>query len=539
MSGPLGEVFLAATILAGLALCALGLYCYRRWDEPGTAPFAAVTVLFGLGAVTGALVAFTQPGGVSETTVWSDIALFSWAFAMIPWAVFALQYTGRYTTFRWRTVVALAAPVLGIFSLLALRVFTGVETNVVTQILGTLALLYTFALVAVGCYLLLRTTAEYGHLSFVQGVSLTLAGIGPLVFVNSISTLAGQTPDVTVYGVYALAFAVPTVAFSLAVFRYRMFESTPAAGALGERAIPRETDDLVFVVDREDRVIKLNETAVETLDITRTDPLGEPFESLTGRSVAELRRLETVELDTAVGQRRFDPQVTAFTDQHDRRLGSLLSLRDVTDRELRKQRLEVLNRVLRHNLRNRVDVIKSNAEAVAAETDSDYAGAITDSADGLATLSSKARETDQLVSRPMRPSRVDLPTVLRDIVDTVGDDSVRLDAPDAASLVTDREALCRALRNAIENAVEYADSSVRVSVQATPDGYAITVADDGPGIPASELASLDAETETPLQHGTGLGLWQLKWGVTKLNGDLSFDTSEGTTVRVTVPDQSE
>jgi sensor histidine kinase regulating citrate/malate metabolism len=78
---------------------------------------------------------------------------------------------------------------------------------------------------------------------------------------------------------------------------------------------------------------------------------------------------------------------------------------------------------------------------------------------------------------------------------------------------------------------------VTVLVEPTDDGYAVVVADDGPGIPESELASLDAETETSLQHGTGLGLWQLKWGVTKLHGDLDFDTADGTTVRITVPDR--
>jgi signal transduction histidine kinase len=107
--------------------------------------------------------------------------------------------------------------------------------------------------------------------------------------------------------------------------------------------------------------------------------------------------------------------------------------------------------------------------------------------------------------------------------------------PDTSPLVTDWDALRKAFRSAVENAVEHADGSVTVAVDETPDGYAIVVTDDGPGIPDSELASLDAETETPLQHGTGLGLWQLEWGITKIGGELSFDTDDGTTVRMVVP----
>ncbi|WP_257300386.1 hypothetical protein [Haloarchaeobius sp. FL176] len=34
-------------------------------------------------------------------------------------------------------------------------------------------------------------------------------------------------------------------------------------------------------------------------------------------------------------------------------------------------------------------------------------------------------------------------------------------------------------------------------------------------------------------------LCQLKWGVTKLNGSLPFDTAHGATVRITVPNPAE
>lgn len=538
MTVTLGDGLFGVAILAGVVLCWLGLYCYRRWNEPGVGAFAAVAVLLGLGGISGGVVGLTQGVDISETAIplWANIALTGWVLAMVPWILFALQYTGRYTKFQLRTVAVLSAPVVGIVLLLVLQSVR--EPAVITQILGTLALLYVFALVAVGSYVLLRTTYQYGHLSLSQGICLTLAGVGPLIVVNSLGSLTGEVAEAAVIGVYAFAFVTPATTLLLAVFNYDMFESTPAAGALGERAIPRETDDLVFVIDQDDRVIKINETATETLGVSATDPLGDSFASLVRWSVEELQEMETVELETAVGTRKFDPQVSTFTDQHGRQLGSLVSLRDVTQRELRKQRLEVLNRVLRHNLRNRVDVIKSNAEAVAAETDGEHANAIRESADGLATLSSKARSIDKLVSRPGRKSETDLSAVVQELVETSGDRRITVDSPETAPLVTDWEALRSALVSAIENAVEHAEESISVTVDEVGDGYEIVVADDGHGIPESELASLDAESETPLQHGTGLGLWQLKWSVTKLNGELSFDTTDGTTVRITVPDQS-
>lgn len=55
---------------------------------------------------------------------------------------------------------------------------------------------------------------------------------------------------------------------------------------------------------------------------------------------------------------------------------------------------------------------------------------------------------------------------------------------------------------------------------------------------AEGLVPIEAETETCLQHGRGLGLWQLRWCVDNLNGKLSFGTGAGTTVRIRVPDRS-
>ncbi|MFT4947784.1 MAG: sensor histidine kinase regulating citrate/malate metabolism, partial [Natronomonas sp.] len=81
----------------------------------------------------------------------------------------------------------------------------------------------------------------------------------------------------------------------------------------------------------------------------------------------------------------------------------------------------------------------------------------------------------------------------------------------------------------------HADRRVEITVTKYATGYRITVFDDGPGIPDSELAAIDAGSESPLQHGTGLGLWRIKWGIKKLNGTVSFKNDSGTTVQMTVP----
>jgi len=114
--------------------------------------------------------------------------------------------------------------------------------------------------------------------------------------------------------------------------------------------------------------------------------------------------------------------------------------------------------------------------------------------------------------------------------------TVRTELPETASLVTSAEALRTVLRSPLENAITYADSEVSVAVDAAADGYTVEIHDDGPGIPAGELSALRTDREPQLQHGRGLGLWQLKWGVAELGGEFSITTEDGTTVRIELPE---
>lgn len=533
----LAQGLFGATILSGLVLVGLALFVFRTWDEPGVGEFTAFVALLGVAATVGGVLGLVV-GTQSEVDAAAQWGLGSFAVLIVatgPWMLFALRYTGRFTSIRRRTVAAIALPPLVTAPLIWVS-STGAVSHIAFSVLTTVLVFYAFFLLMVGAYLLIRTTYEYGHLSLGQGSSLAVSASAPILIVNVTGALAGEVGTVAV-GIYTSAFVLATTAVVLALFNYDTFESTPAAGTVGERAIASETDDLLFVLNREGQLIKLNDTVRERLAATETAFVGKPVEAVLDAPVDALRERETVELETVAGRRQFDLQVSEFTDQHDRPLGFVVSLRDVTERELREQRLEVLNRVLRHNLRNRVEVIKSNAEELSTRTNSGYAETIIDSADGLAELGAKARAIDRFVSRSVRETERDLVAELDDIVAET-DCAVTLDTPESAPLVTDWGALTAALESAIENAVEYARDSVTVSVESTPDGYTVTVVDDGPGIPDSELAALDAGTETALQHGTGLGLWRLRWGVTKLNGDLSFDTDDGTTVRITVPDRS-
>lgn len=534
------DAFLVLGILAGIVLIAIGYRTYQMSERLGRRSFVALMLILGIGCVAAGLgwvipsPVLPNEGGPIE---WARVLFVIWSLSVVPWFVFATRYTGTQTQNQLQTLALAGIPVLVLVAD-ALLFLLDFESDVLS-ILSAFVFLYTLFLAATGTYLIVKKSYKYGHIRLGQGVSLSVVPLAPVVFWNLIGT--ASSGPLGPAGAYAGGVLFAALGASIALTRYETFESTPSIGTLGERALIRETGDLMIVVDDSDRVVTINETATEILGVTREATVGTSLQQCLGHDSAGLRDAETVTVQTTRGSRKYDPQVSLVRDHCHNGIGATLSLRDVTERGLREQRLAVLNRVLRHNIRNKVDVLKSHAETL--NVDDAEIDPVLEAADEITSLGDQARRIDQYISKSTDDTTVDLTEAVQSVIDMIREDDVAVDiaveTPPSATLTTEQSAVVGALRSALDNAVTYADSAVTVSIEPRPNGYGIYVIDDGAGIPDWEVESLNVGTESPLGHSTGLGLWELKWAVRALNGDLSFDTTDGTTVEIFVPDRSD
>lgn len=208
-----------------------------------------------------------------------------------------------------------------------------------------------------------------------------------------------------------------------------------------------------------------------------------------------------------------------------------------------REKLAVLNRITRHNLRNDTQVMMGYAEALADrapdEESRELAERLSAQASELATMNEKlgrfqsAVETDVERNSPL-PLLPLVDAVRSDLRSTYPDATIEVDVPEVS--VAAGENLRAAIREAVENGIVHGES---VTIAATEvDGTVeIRVSDEGPGIPQNELTPLQDDQEiTQLEHGTGLGLWILKTVVDAHEGELDFQTSDtGTTVCIGLP----
>jgi PAS domain S-box-containing protein len=225
-------------------------------------------------------------------------------------------------------------------------------------------------------------------------------------------------------------------------------------------------------------------------------------------------------------------------------VGIQLMVRDATKRREREGLISVINRVLRHNMRNKMGIITGYAEMLEERLsgeDAEKASQIKETADQLFDLTESAKQLDEYRDLSPALEPVDIAPMLEDTVSELQmqypEASVTVNAPDTVVADT-HERLKTALWEVLENAAKHGGDPPLIEVDVTDveTGVTIAVRDNGPGIPEIEQEVLESSVETPLVHGEGLGLWLIHWIVTSLDGELETTAGdEGTTVTIRLP----
>ncbi|MCC7491912.1 MAG: PAS domain-containing protein [Fimbriimonadaceae bacterium] len=378
---------------AGLAV-ALAVYALWRRETPGNWPFGALMLAVGwwsattgaewLAATAGAKIAWSQAAylGITTTPVWYLLFALEYCGLRRPasrtalaglWAVPALVLLGALTN-RFHGLVWTAFEPLGPLPGDPLRYCHGP--------LVWLHMAYSYVLVLLASYLLLRTAYRAPRIYRGQVALLLPAAIAPLV--GSVTYLCGESPlpglDLT-----PLGFTVTGVLLTIAVVRYNMLNLAPIA----HDALFEQMRDAVLVVDPAGRLVELNPAAAALLSLTT---------ACCGRPVSHLldQHAELLDLVTASGPRRavlateleragsYEVSVEDLQNRQGRPAGRLVVLRDVTgaqraqearlelERQVQETRrlegLVVLSAGLAHDYNNLLTAIWGNAEMGLLET---------------------------------------------------------------------------------------------------------------------------------------------------------------------------
>ena len=237
--------------------------------------------------------------------------------------------------------------------------------------------------------------------------------------------------------------------------------------------------------------------------------------------------------------------------------GALLVLHDTTRlRQLENTRREFVANVS-HELRTPLSLVKGSVETLKSGAKDDpracarFLDIIERHTDRLIFLIEDLLTLSQLeagqavINFHTVPLRTVVAEVLSDLEPKSETRKVSLvnAVPDSLFARADYDRLQQVLSNLIDNAIKYGRMGGKVTVSATlqaSSGWvAVTVADDGPGIPAEAAARVferfyRADTaRSREQGGTGLGLSIVKHIIQAHGGTVSLDSSPGNGARFT------
>ncbi|MFB6109785.1 MAG: PAS domain S-box protein [Halodesulfurarchaeum sp.] len=219
---------------------------------------------------------------------------------------------------------------------------------------------------------------------------------------------------------------------------------------------------------------------------------------------------------------------------------------DVTERKQQMTQLKVMDRLLRHNMRNDLNVIHGRAELLAERLSADHAEsveAIGESSGKLLELAEKGREITTILQDPPDRIEVDLERRVRAVASAVREDHPGADITIEANgetVATPCTEIDRAIRELIENAIVHNDQespSVAVELTGRDATVEVEVRDTGPTISPTERGLLLGEDPSPLQHGSGLGLWLINIIATRSGGSVSYaeNSPRGNRIQLRIP----
>jgi PAS domain S-box-containing protein len=547
---PLTLVMLG-TITIGMTAA---LLAWRERSEPGAT--ALVAMLAGQSWWSTFFVLELEATTFEARVLWSDVQWVGVVVIPVAWFLFAMAYTGR-DRYLQRRYVALLSVVPAVTVLLAA---TGgshdllyVETTLVKR--NGVAVLervrgpwfwiitaYTYVLGLLGSIPLLGLVRSDSLPFRGQSVALLVGTLAP--WASNVLFLAGAVPFAGVDPT-PIAFAVSGVAYLGALTRFRLLGTNPSPNRRARRLVFERMQEAAIVVDSHDYVVDMNESAVETLGVTPGEALGRPARSVVPRYdelPADGPATDHLTIRTENGDRPYDATVTRISDFRGRAIGRVITFHDIGEHIRQQQRLEVLNRVLRHNIRTETNLIAGYADLMGEPHDRN-AAIVKQHADNIAEMGEKARQISDIFERGRRQ------TDAVGLADLIGRsvDSVRRTHPEVTVVVGAvpddvrvSAVLDAALENAVENAAEHntnPDPHVRISVETVDDRVRVAVADDGPGISAYERSVLERGAESPLIHGSGLGLWMITWCAGIAGGEVTFAENRptGSVVTLDVP----
>jgi len=536
------------------------------WPRRRT-PMVAVFIHFlGLAALWSFAYAFELwAGSFDGSLFWKKAKYLGISFIPVLWLTFTLHYTGRERWTQRRYVLLLSlVPAVCLAALwtnqyhhlfypstaeATLGPFTGVATT--DGILFWLNSGYAYLLIVAGVIILLHSVLSAQRIYTRQAVVLSGGILMPLV--ANACYISGMCPFPFDYDLTPSMFVVAGIAVWWSIFRLRFLEVVPIA----RETLMENLNDAIMVLDSDNKIVDVNQVARDMIQQklfrsprrrvigTRAETLFPHRPDLVEQYGSARDAQGEIKLHIGGEQRWYDVTISPLHTSSGRYVGRVVSLRDISERKRAEDRitrlndsLRLINKIMRHDILNHIQVASSALELSREESDEELYDTALSHISQTVEVIKRMRELEQLIAAGGQLERYSVAEVAQEVLEPYDiDTSIEGDCTVMAD-----EALHSVIQNLVSNAVIHGSAdSVTITAEETKEECVVRVADTGSGIPDEIKKHVFEERYSHGSNaGTGLGLYLVRQTMQRYGGSVAIQDNmpQGTVVVLRFPSSS-
>jgi len=298
--------------------------------------------------------------------------------------------------------------------------------------------------------------------------------------------------------------------------------------------IIEESENIIIICDSENNIIKINKKAELIFGIESAKNIIKDIDK-NNKSMVEI---------TDNDKKRYFQVYNHQVGNHEKS-GIVYSLSEVTTLKEQEEELEiyhkVINRVLRHNVRNEMNVITGYATEIYENESGEtkrQAKIINKKSNSLYDTVKKLRKIQSAFDKKTNLN-VNIAEKLTEVIEKSDYENLTINLKDNTekNIVKVSHCINYAIEEIIDNGFCHNNSENKI-INITIDEFdddkiRIRFEDNGIGINEHEINVLKSKDETNHKHGSGSGLWLINWIINRSDGEVEFENiSNGTRIEI-------
>lgn len=214
------------------------------------------------------------------------------------------------------------------------------------------------------------------------------------------------------------------------------------------------------------------------------------------------------------------------------------TVRGALERSERDESLEIVSqvykRIFRHDIRNRVNIIKGIAKNMERNQENKInqqnLNKIIESSEKLYRTAENVKKVQEVIEDSDSVKVHNISELCTEVISENKQDSVTFTTNIPADIgVRAHKEIKVAINEILQNSIIHNNKKIEISLDITQyDSFTeVTIRDNGVGYPETEIQAIETQKETKLEHGSGTGLWLADRIIYHSGGTLIVENDDG------------